>query len=182
MVSLDLCRCIPIPEEKDCDINSPTYEPVKCELNPKASEAKLLGCNWFIKSVTDTSYPDIDFVKGGAWSRIPKAKDGDECLDENGEVRKLGKFDSGNVYGAEFYPSASFNFYTTPFTNVDDPEGLIYWIQSNERQTKCPTNSWLAFSEASCESGASFIDIDTVALPEKSLWKLNKVYATDFES
>jgi hypothetical protein len=94
-------------------------------------------------------------------------------------VRRLGKYDSGPPYTGEFFPSAALNFFETPFTNKDDPEGWIYWIQSNDRQTKCPDFSWLAVNNDECASGEARLDIHQVSIVEKTLWKLSKKTSVD---
>jgi len=69
---------------------------------------QLDGCAWFLKSVTDTSYPDVDFENGNG----PKVKDADECRDENGALRPLGKYNAPGFFGPEYYPSGQFLFYS----------------------------------------------------------------------
>jgi hypothetical protein len=127
-----------------------------------------------MKSVTDSSWPDLDF-ETNSYPYAPKQKDSDECFDEDGNLRRLGKYNAPGFYGPEYYPSAKMNFYRTPFTT---PENHIYWIQADERQTKCPSFSWLAYDNSKCQTESKF-DIDQVGLFSKTFWKLAKVEDED---
>ena len=130
---------------------------------------QLINCDWFLKSVLDSSIPDYDFEKS---LRNPprKIKDTEECFDEDNNMRALGKYNAGTTYSPDMFPSAYFSFFRTPFTNELDPEGLIYWIANTRRTYECPDNSFLAYNNGECETGETHIALEQLGNVGKTFW------------
>jgi hypothetical protein len=125
---------------------------------------RLTDCNWFVQSVTDYTFPDINYDLGETIGD----NTGDVCKGRDNNVYGLVKINLGNP--------VLWYLYQTPYTLNGE---FIYWIQSNTRATLCPNYSYLAWDDADCQ--ASFLlgdtawhDIRQVGLAERKMWRINK--------
>lgn len=92
-------------------------------------------------SVTDSSFPDIDYGNGST----PKPDDILPCLDQYFVPYEVIKVSLGS---ASAQMQQRWNLYQTPYTVYGQQ---IYWIQSPLRASQCPENSFIAWDDAECE-------------------------------
>ena len=139
----DLCCCqsaLANATTNCCLSDDPSFDPIICG-TPIKTSIQLVGCYWHMVSVTDSSFPDIDYGNGAT----PKPDDVFPCLDQYMVPYEVIKVSLGSSS-----PSLqqAWSMYQTPYT-INGKR--IYWIQSPLRATQCPLNSWLAWDDADCQ-------------------------------